>query len=72
MDNGAQGLCFEIIPWERVLGGHGSHGGDGGGIRVRLLEGPPAVSIYRSSSKRIRQVTNVVWYFASTVMGTGR
>ena len=44
-DNGAQCLRFEGIPWERVLTGHDSHGGDGGGFRMRLLDRPPATLI---------------------------
>ena len=40
-DNRAQRLCFEAIPWERGLAGHGD---GGGGIRTSLLRSTPAVS----------------------------
>jgi len=40
VDNGAQCLRFEGIPWERVLAGHDSHGSDGG-FRMRLLDRLP-------------------------------
>ena len=41
VDNGTQRLSFEGVPWERLLVGHDSRGGDGGGFRIRLLERPP-------------------------------
>lgn len=52
-DNRAQCLRFEAIPWERVLTGHDSRGGDGGGIGMRLVGRLPAVSISRSNSRLI-------------------